>query len=117
MRAETDRDRVAYWHARDWLTYSVHELPTGVLDGPHGASSEACSEMLAGLEEFQALCTRLGLDDHIAFIEGCRWHFEHYAHYLGRRRHFADYETYTEDRNGPRRVANPPDPPWWLHRV
>lgn len=113
MRAETERDRAAYWKARDWLSYAVHELPAGVLDGPMGASAEACAEMLEGLEEFQGLCSRLGLDDHAEFIEGCRWHFEHYPHYLGRRRHFTNYEDYTIDRKGPVRVADPPPPPRW----
>ena len=38
--------------------------------------------MLTGLQEFASVCVRLGVDDHAEFIEGCRWHFEHYPHYL-----------------------------------
>jgi hypothetical protein len=114
--AETDRDRARYWHDRDWLTAALHELPSGVLDGTDGASASACHEMLAGLEEFARLCTRLGLDDHQEFIRGCRWHLERYPHYLSRRRHFANYESYTRDRKGPLTVAAPPSPPPWLVR-
>ena len=85
-----------------WLSYAVHELPAGVLYGANGASPAECADMMTGLEAFEALCVRLGrLDDQWAFIEGCRWHFEHYPHYLGRRRHFANYETYIRNRNGP----------------
>jgi hypothetical protein len=95
-----------YHQTLDWLTYAVHELPLGVLWGPDGSTPEQCSELMAGLEEFAVLCTRLDID-HAAFIENCRWHFEHYPHYLGRRRHFVDYATYIRDRNGPLTV----DPP------
>jgi hypothetical protein len=116
VRAETDRDRVRYWRDRDWLTYAVHELPVGILGGPHAATAAECHEMLAGLEDFSRLCARLGLNDHQDFIEGCRWHLEHYPHYLSRRRHFADYEKYTRDRRGPLRVVDPPPPPRWLGR-
>ena len=111
MHAETDRDREAYRHAMAWLTEAVHELPAGVLDGADSATPEACEEMLVELEEFRTLCLRLGLEDHRDFLEQCRWHFEHYAHYLNRQRHFTSYETYIVDRAGPVRVVPPPAPP------
>lgn len=116
MKADTNRDREAYWRARGWMTYAVHELPAGVLDGPDAATPDVCREMIEGLEEFERLCTRLGLDDHGAFIEGCRWHFEHYPHYLGRQSHLDGYDRYIQDRKGPTRVAEPPPPPRWLNR-
>ena len=105
-----DRDR--YGRDRRWLDDAVHELPAGVLWGANGATPEQCSEMLDGLGEFAGVCDRLGLDDHKEFIDGCRWHFEHYPHYLGRRRHFVDYPTYIRDRHGPVRVSLPPTPEW-----
>lgn len=114
MAEEADRDRVDYWAARAWMSSAVHELPAGVLDGHDGATESGCRAMLNELEQFDRLCRRLGLEDHQDFIEGCRWHFEHYGHYLSRRRHFVDYETYTRDRNGPLRVSDPPAPPRWL---
>jgi hypothetical protein len=67
--------------------------------------------MRDGLDEFAGVCDRLGLDDHAEFIDGCRWHFEHYPHYLGRRHHFVDYATYIRDRHGPLHVS-PPGPAW-----
>jgi len=64
-------------------------------------SPAECAELMKGLDLFQALCARLGrLEEQSTFIEGCRWHFEHYPHYLGRHRHFADYATYIRERNG-----------------
>jgi hypothetical protein len=104
----TDRDR--YDRGRHWLANAVHELPAGVLWGVNGATSEQYAEMLDGLDEFARVCDRLGLDDHKEFIDGCRWHFEHYPHYLGRRRHFVDYIAYIRDRHGPVDVLLPPPP-------
>jgi len=108
-------DKVRYEDDLRWLTSAVHELPSGVLWGANGATPRQCAEMLDALDHFMSVCSRLGLDDHDEFIEGCRWHFEHYPHYLDRRRHFADYRTYIRDRHGPMRVS-PPPPPNWLGR-
>lgn len=105
-------DRESYRVAVNWLSGALHELPAGVLWGPNGATAADCQEMLDGLEEYAHLCARLRLDDdqHREFIEQCRWHFEHYPSYLGRRRHFANYEQYVTERHGPLRVANPVRP-------
>lgn len=100
--------RKRYEHLKSQLQYAVHELPAGVLHGADNATAKQCTEWMADLVEFQVLCAALG-ERHDAFIEGCRWHFEHYPHYLGRRRHFVDYETYVAERGGPRRV--PPAQP------
>lgn len=90
----------------------MHELPAGVLWGDQGATQAQCAEMLRGLDEFAEVCTRLRLDDHAQFIEDCRWHFDHYPHYLDRLRHFVDYATYVRDRGGPIRVSPPTHPVW-----
>lgn len=105
-------DRARYRRARDWIDYAVHELPSGVLWGANGATPAQCADMLNDLEDFAKVCDRLGLDDHTEFIENCRWHFDHYPHFLGRRRHLTDYATYVSDRGGPLRVAIPPSPHW-----
>ena len=101
-------DQDAYRAAMNWLAGSVHELPAGVLWGSDGASTDQCREMLDGLEDFARLCARFGLEDHHEFVDECRWHFEHYPHFLERRRHFRSYEQYVMDRCGPLRVELPP---------
>lgn len=117
MTEKSDEVRRAYWFARDWLWGAIHEVPSGVLDGANAATESDCGEMMTGLEEFARLCSNLDLSDHDEFIEACRWHFEHYPHYLGRRSHFVDYATYTVQRGGPLRVPPAPVPPRWLNRV
>ena len=109
--AATQTDRQRYKRDLGWLWGAVHELPAGLLWGADAASADQCAEMMDGLREFEVLCERLGLEDHADFIEGCRWHFEHYPHYLERRRHFVDYATYIRDRRGPQTVPLPVDRP------
>lgn len=105
-------DVARYDHAMQWLLHSVHELPARVLWGPHAATPEQCVELMDGLDDFAWVCRRLGLYDHDEFIEACRWHFDHYRHYLSRRHHFADYATYIRVRRGPKRVEWPTRPLW-----
>ena len=103
-------DLESYFTYRNWIDGAVHELPSGVLWGANGATIAECAEMQEGLDEFEALCRRLELTDHTDYIEACRWHFDHYPHYLSRRRHFASYETYVQARKGPIRVPLPQSP-------
>jgi hypothetical protein len=85
----------------------VHELPAGVLGGPNSATPEECAELMEGLNEFESLCKVVGSES-VEFIEQCRWHFEHYPHYLSRHRHFKGYESYIVPRNGPLKVTARP---------
>lgn len=109
----SERARAAwplYVLAREWLSQALRELPERVLCGWNAASAVECREMMAGLEEFARLCEGLAIEGQAEFIDGCRWHFEHYPHYLERQRHFRDYATYVQDRHGPVDVALPPHP-------
>jgi hypothetical protein len=87
------------------LLYAVHELPAGVLFGPNGATEKECKKLMDMLLEFEQLAVHLGKSKK-EFIEGCRWHFEHYPHYLGRSRHFTSYQQYIEGRRGPLTVES-----------
>jgi hypothetical protein len=85
------------------LDYSMHELPAGVLWNPNAATPAQCVELMADLNRFAVVSEQLGIATQ-AFVEACRWHLEHYPHYLSRRRHFVDYARYISDRGGPLRV-------------
>ncbi len=87
------------------LRDAVHELPVAVLWGANGASEKDCKGLLEVLVEFEQVCTVLGRNQ-ADFIEDCRWHLEHYPHYLGRQRHFPSYDQYIRDRKGPQRVRD-----------
>jgi hypothetical protein len=91
----------------DVLDYSMHELPAGVLWNPNAATEPQCKELMAALDRFVEICKALDVQAD-EFTEACRWHLEHYPHYLSRRRYFGSYEEYIRGRRGPCSV--PPAP-------
>ena len=104
MDIVTPKERKAlYEKLLDSLESAVHELPAGVLFGPNGANPKQCAELMDDLNEFETLCAELERPQ-AEFIEACRWHFDHYSHFLGRSRHFTSYAEYVAARGGPLRV-------------
>jgi hypothetical protein len=96
-----------YVRLLDALEYSMHVLPDGVLWNPNAATELECKELMGTLNRFVEICKALDVQAD-EFIEACRWHLEHYPHYLSRRRHFGSYEEYIGARLGPGRM--PPSP-------
>jgi hypothetical protein len=86
------------------LRYSMHELPAGVLWNPNAATSKQCAELMNDLHRFEELSKTLGIEQN-KFIEDCRWHLEHYPHYLSRQKHFDSYVQYIQERKGPLKVG------------
>lgn len=85
------------------LQYSMHELPAGVLWNPNAATAKQCVELMSDLYRFEELSKSLDIDQG-NFIQDCRWHLEHYPHYLSRQKHFSSYAQYIQERKGPLRV-------------
>lgn len=73
--------------------YTLHELPAGVLYGADGANAKECADLMKGTYELEELASIVG-KDMSDFLATCRWHYERYAHYLGRQRHFGSYPNY-----------------------
>jgi hypothetical protein len=88
-----------------FMQYTLHELPAGVLFGANGASEKECAELMAETYRLEQLSEKLGTNIS-TFIEGCRWHYERYPHYIGRHRHFDGYESYIAKHDGPLRVQS-----------
>jgi hypothetical protein len=66
----------------DYLAYTLHELPAGVLYGPNGATVAECTELLELLEEFKAHITVLGnFDQYADLITRCEFHYHTYRAY------------------------------------
>ena len=76
------RDRLIARNA-NFLDYTLHELPSGVLYGQDGASVAECDALLAELAEFRSLVRTAGrgaeFDDLIAL---CDFHYRAYRQYL-----------------------------------
>lgn len=102
--------RVEYATYVTYLHHALHELPMGVLGHNDSATEAQCASLRAYLTEFEAFCREHEITGQEQFIEGCRWHFERYEQYLGRRRHFNGYEEFIRGRGGPLWVERPPSP-------
>ena len=83
-----------YYTLKSYLEFSLHEIPSGILDGMNGVSVSAILDMLHIVDEFQYLSERLSLNDDSALIADCRkfYHaYEGYLHNLDSFKNFADY--------------------------
>jgi hypothetical protein len=80
---------------RDWLEYSIHEVPEGVLFDADGTTIERCVELQSELVEFEELVSKTGLEKGDAeLISDCRFHFQAYADYLASDSDFTSYRSY-----------------------
>ena len=84
----------------EYLEYTLHELPTGVLYDSNGANEEKCAELMKDTYRLEELAKDQGIDLS-AFIATCRWHYERYPHYLSRHRHFGSYQKYMAKYHAP----------------
>ena len=96
----TKQEKEEYQELVRYLEYTLHELPAGVLCGANGASERECSELMTATYRLEELAALLG-EDVRHLLEICRWHYERYPHYLGRRRHFGSYSNYMEKHHAP----------------
>ena len=85
-----------------YLKYTLHELPAGVLYDSDGANESKCAWLMKLTYELEESSKELGIDV-AEFIATCRWHYEHYPHYLSRHRHFGSYKNYIAKYSGPDR--------------
>jgi hypothetical protein len=89
---------------RRYLSYTLHELPAGVLYDANGADEGKCAELMEDTYRLERLAAELGIDCS-EFVAVCRWHYERYPHYLSRHRHFGSYANYIAKHQGPSRVG------------
>ena len=89
------RQKLVEEHAR-YLSYTLHELPAGVLDC---ATIAQCDELLTFLGEFIIQVELLGeRDKYEKLIEDCAFHFQSYRAYMLANAPGDSYEDYLENR-------------------
>lgn len=77
------------------LSYSLHELPAGVLYGMDGATPEECLELEHELDEFSVLAGEEGQEESYEELMGrCRFHFRAYRDFLLSPGHWRSYAQY-----------------------
>lgn len=88
-----------YYTLKSYLEFSLHEMPSGILDGMNGASVSAIPDMLHIVDEFQYLSERLSQNDDSTLIADCRKFYLAYEGYLKNLDSFKDFADYL-NRNG-----------------
>lgn len=88
-----------YYTLKSYLEFSLHEMPSGILDGMNGASVSAIPDMLHIVDEFQYLSERLSLNDDSALITDCRKFYSAYENFLKNLDSFKNFADYL-NRNG-----------------
>lgn len=77
---------------RNYIKYTLHELPAGVLYDMDGASIEQCDELLAMTDEYESICQKLQID-RSDLIKECRFYYASYKSYLNA---YSDYKNFNE---------------------
>lgn len=91
---------------RNYLYYTLHELPAGVLYDMNSSDNEGCDELLKLVVDYEQTCQKLGAN-HQELINKCRFYYVSYKDYLANRlsdphlyKNFGEYLTknggYTE---------------------
>ena len=101
LRAALRHDPTDQWSRRrllekqsDWLRFSLHELPDGVLYGMDGALPEQCRQLEYELDEFCKLVEEEKTDRYGELIDRCRYHFRAYQEYLLNPKNCQSYALY-----------------------
>ena len=78
---------------RNYLIYTLHELPSGVLYGTNGATIKECEELIEEIGKYELLCEKLQRDES-ELIQKCKFYYPAYKNYLlanSNNKSFTDY--------------------------
>ena len=87
-----------YRFLSNYINFSIHELPWGILDGNSCAEKDAKLEMLNNLDKFSKISEKLGKDNE-EYIEECRIYYNAWFDFLGNRDEYESYEEYLDKNN------------------
>ena len=82
----------------NYIDFSIHEMPWGLLLDKPISEKNAKTEALADLEEFSKLSKKLGKDNE-EYIEDCRIYYNAWFDYLDNKDKYKSYEEYLEKHN------------------
>lgn len=80
---------------RNYLNYTLHELPTGVLYGANGATIEECEELIQEAEKYEIVCNKLQRDES-ELIEECKFYYPAYKAYLSVYKYYKNFDDYLD---------------------
>ncbi|WP_280121292.1 hypothetical protein [Duncaniella muricolitica] len=104
MLLEHDEDNVdalryKYHAFKYFLEFSIHEMPTGILNGMNGASITDIPAMLKDIDEFEYLSKKLDTPLCETLINDCRRYYPAYKDYLQSFRRYKNFEEYLKMNN------------------
>ncbi len=86
-----------YHTLKEYLTFSIHEIPSGILNGMNGASVSDIPAMLDDLDEFEMISKRLDkIDSNL--IADCRKYYNAYMDYLQNLNEYKNFDDYLNSR-------------------
>lgn len=82
----------------NYIDFSIHEMPWGLLFDKASSETEAKTEALADLDDFLELSKKLGKDNK-EYIEECRIYYNAWFDFLDNKDKYKSYEEYLEKNN------------------
>jgi hypothetical protein len=90
---DTDLLKLSEQTTRNYLNYTLHEIPIGVLYGQDGATIAECDELLEKVSQYENLCNQLQLDEK-ELIENYKLYYTAYKAYLTVYPNYQNFEDY-----------------------
>ena len=82
----------------NYIDFSIHEMPWGLLLNKSSSEKDAKAEALADLDDFLELSKKLGKDNK-EYIEECRIYYNAWFDFLDNKDKYKSYEEYLEKNN------------------
>ena len=82
----------------NYIDFSIHEMPWGLLLNKPSSEKDAKAEALADLDDFLELSKKLGKDNK-EYIEECRIYYNAWFDFLDNKDKYKSYEEYLEKNN------------------
>ena len=82
----------------NYIDFSIHEMPWGLLLDKASSEKDAKAEALADLDDFLELSKKLGKDNK-EYIEECRIYYNAWFNFLDNKDKYKSYEEYLEKNN------------------
>lgn len=89
-----DALRYKYDALKYFLEFSIHEMPSGVLNGYGGASASDIPAMIEDTNEFERISRKLNMPRCETLIADCRRYYKAYGDYLQNLDRFRTFEDY-----------------------
>ena len=87
-----------YTFLSNYIDFSIHEMPWGILFDKPSSEKDAKTEALADLDDFLELSKKLGKDNE-EYIENCRIYYNAWFDFLDNKDKYKSYEEYLEKHN------------------